>query len=136
MPLSFVFVSVPVFLLCHAGYFVLFGFCFCFCLLLDTQNKTKQQKQQPPKNQSHCNRSKKQNPPQQILCCCSSSSSSPFSCCNNSLLCNPPILSFATKKILQKQTSKLTYFCSKNSLHTYLNDNKEKMKRDERDEIK
>jgi hypothetical protein len=65
---------------------------FCFCLLLDTQNKTKQQKQQQPKNQSHCNRSKKQNPLQQILCC----SSSPFSFCKkltpvqptNPLLCN------------------------------------------------
>lgn len=43
-----------------------------------------------------------------------------FPFAKNSLLCNPPILSFATKKILQKQTSKLTYLLLQQQFPSYI----------------
>lgn len=54
-----------------------------------------------------------------------------FPFAKNSLLCNPPILSFATKKNPPEANKQnlLIYFCSNNSLPTYLNDNKGKMKK-------
>jgi hypothetical protein len=43
-----------------------------------------------------------------------------FPFAKNSLLCNPPILSFATNKILQKQTSKLTYLLLQQQFPSYI----------------
>ncbi len=114
-----------------------FAFAFCFCFACSfTQNKTKQQKQQQqPKNQSHCNRSKKQksstnNPLLQQQSFYLLQQLTPVQPTNPFLYNkkNPPEANKQTYLL----TYLLTYFCSNNSLHTHLNDNKEKMKKWER----
>jgi hypothetical protein len=89
------------------------------CLLLDTQNKTKQQNNNNPKTKATATDQRNKILYNKSLAAAAAVAVL-FPFAKNSLLCNPPILSFATNKILQKQTSKLTYLLLQQQFPSYI----------------